>query len=422
MLFSYIDIVTISERDYKIDLYLASKEKLTLSGLGYQYEDFLRELFKFRNELLLKYMLMEETLVQAGFEAQFKWLDTKGQTTQTGNCEIRLYETALVVLPQKSDPIRFPYCYLSQTSKMDYRLLLTNEFGEKLELSMLGEKFDALASGLSNAFNKMILRSQVTIKELVPEANPAVVQKLAILMKDGRAAKRKDIEQLSPNLWHRLVKKIEEAGLAKEYGFLENKALKEQMHLGVKRGLMDDLTGSYVWLLIPMVNSEGKLSNAVALEAITIYKSNTEKTETPPENTENEENAEEQDTSETETYAGGKATYFFKILGRSDFVKTNAEEVAVQFDDFMKNINRCLMDINFRREPIYLSEDKLDRPKYVQYRYSVAKLPSLKTLRSQFIGRVIHSSLDQWKSAIDSLLDFNANNKDDSAKWKKGVE
>jgi hypothetical protein len=81
-----------------------------------------------------------------------------------------------------------------------------------------------------------------------------------------------------------------------------------------------------------------------------------------------------------------------------------------------------MVDINFRREPIYLSEDKMDSPKYVQYRYAMAKLPSLKTLRSQLIGRIIHSSFDQWKSDVDSLLDFNANSKDDSAKWKKGIE
>ena len=104
MLLSYIDIVGISEGDYKIDLYLSSNEKLQLSGLGYEYEDFLRELFRFRNELLLKYMLMEESLVKAGFEAQFTWRDVNGNLNQKSTCEVRLYETALVVLPQKARP------------------------------------------------------------------------------------------------------------------------------------------------------------------------------------------------------------------------------------------------------------------------------------------------------------------------------
>jgi hypothetical protein len=36
MLFAYTDIVGISDYDYKVDLFLTSKEKLNLWGLGYQ--------------------------------------------------------------------------------------------------------------------------------------------------------------------------------------------------------------------------------------------------------------------------------------------------------------------------------------------------------------------------------------------------
>ena len=64
MLFAYTDIIGISDYDYKVDLFLTSKEKLNLWGLGYQYEDFLFQLFKLRNELMLKYLLMEEKLLK----------------------------------------------------------------------------------------------------------------------------------------------------------------------------------------------------------------------------------------------------------------------------------------------------------------------------------------------------------------------
>ena len=70
-LFSYTDIIGISEREYRIELFLTSKETLELSGLGYHYEDFLSELFRLRNGILLKYMLMEESLIKSGFNAQF---------------------------------------------------------------------------------------------------------------------------------------------------------------------------------------------------------------------------------------------------------------------------------------------------------------------------------------------------------------
>ena len=92
MLLAYTDIVEISEYDYKVDFFLISKEKLNLCGLGYEYEDFLFQLYKFRNEQMLKYLLMQESVFQAGFEAQFTQFDVDGQIGKTGSCELRLYD------------------------------------------------------------------------------------------------------------------------------------------------------------------------------------------------------------------------------------------------------------------------------------------------------------------------------------------
>ena len=155
---------------------------------------------------------MEESLITAGFNAQFSWFDSKGQINQSGNCELRLYENALLILPQKNEPIRVPYCYVSQTSKIEYSVVLNTEFEERFEFSKLGEKFDAFGKSLSDALNKMMLRSQTTIKEMIPETDPLKTYKLAALMKDGRAAKRKDIDTLSTDLWRRLIKRAGEAG------------------------------------------------------------------------------------------------------------------------------------------------------------------------------------------------------------------
>jgi hypothetical protein len=401
MLFSYADMIEIYSYNYKIDLFFASKEKLNLGGLGYQYEDFLFHLFKLRNELLLKYLLMEESLLQAGFEAQFIRLGSNGQMTQTGNCEIRLYDTALVVLPQKGEPIRLPYCYISQVNKTDYKLTVASEFGEKMEFSMLGEKFDPLGKALSEAYNKMMLRTQENIKELVPDADPTTVHKLASLMKDGRASKRKDIEQLSPDFWHRLTKRIEKAGISIEYEFLNSRTSRDQVCVGLKRGLMGDLTGFYTWLLVPLRDSgSGRLSNTIALEAFTIQNSSQGK--------------------EEQTSATAGATYFFRVIGRKEYTQAKDEDLIRELENFTKNINRYMIDINFRREPIYISEDQLENTKYIQYRFAIAKMPSLRILRSLFIGRVIHSSPDRWKNDVTSLLVFNAKSLDDTEKWKKG--
>jgi hypothetical protein len=422
MLFAYTDIIGISDYDYKIDLFLTSKEKLNLWGLGYQYEDFLFQLFKLRNELTLKYLLMEESLLQGGFEAQYTQYDLKGQTNQTGNCEIRLYDNALVILPQKSDPIRLPYCYVTNLNKQDYKITVTNEFLEKIELNRLGQNFDPLAKALSDAINKMILRTQQTIKQLIPEATPITINKLANLMKDGRAAKRKEIEELSPDFWRRLAKRIDEAGISAEYEFLNSLSAKDQVCVGIKRGLMGDLTGIYTWMLFPLFNpGTDRLSNTIALEAFNTpeneEKSKEQKTENSYSETE-QENSQPPD--EAPKPATTMATYFFRAIGRREYSQNKDEDLTNSLDSFMKNINRSMIEINFRREPIYLTDDQLESTEYTQYRFAVAKIPSLKTLRNQFIGRVIHASQEQWKTDVTSLLAFNTKSIDDSEKWSKG--
>jgi hypothetical protein len=412
LLFAYTDIIGISDQDYQIELFLTSKEKLNLWGLGYQYEDFLFQLYKFRNELLLKYLLMEEALIQSGFEAQFAMFDSTSQIAQTGNCEIRFYETALLILPQKNEPIRIPYCYMNSLSKQDYKLTITDEYSEKIELTKIGQNFDPVAKTLSDALNRMILRTQQNVKELIPEATPMEISKISALMKDGRAAKRKELEMYSSDFWPRLTKKIDEAGLTAEYEFLNSISVRDQVSVGIKRGLMGNLTGTYTWLLFPLVDTATKkLGNTIAMEAFN-NDEHTGQTDVEGEQTEQSE--------EQKKPAATGATYFFRIMSRKEYSQIRDDTLAQELDRFIKSINRAMIEVNFRREPIYLSENQLQSTEYTQYRFAIAKIPSLRSLRNLFVGRVIHSSLEQWQNDATSLLAFNNKSVDDNEKWNKG--
>jgi hypothetical protein len=414
LLFSYTDILGIAEGDYKLDLFLTSKDVLSLSGLGYRYEDFLFNLYRLRNELLLKYLLMEESLLKAGFEARFSSFDDKNQLNQTGQCELRLYDTALLVLPQKNDPIRIPYCFVSQFAKDDYRLLLSNEFGERYEFSMLGEKFDAFQRNLSDAFNRVVVRSQTIIKDLFPESDPAKTHKLATLMRDGKAAKRNDIDPLMPELWPRITRLAAEAGLTREFNFLENSSWKEQIHVGIKRGLMGELSGDYIWFLFPLCDPKTSEFNGIfAQEAFSITKNEKEGKDSieqaePELESEDEKTTEGvENKSERGPKTSGRATYFFKIPTSPNNMNASGKISTSELDRFVKDVNRCMIDINFRREPIYLSQEDLTNPKYERYRYATARIASLKMLRDHFIGRVPHLTFDRWKNNVSNLLALN---------------
>lgn len=387
LFFSLRDILEISEGDYKIHLALSSKEKLILFNLGYRYEDFLRILSKLRNEILLKDMLMHETLRKSGVEAEFIYFDENGNEKQKGKCEPRLYETALVIIPEKGELIRIHYSDILEIQEEDFALAITTDFGEKYVFSKMGSQFDSFTKTLSDLMNELSLKVQSSLKELLPKADPFVIRRAAKFMKEGKAAKRSDLESVSPELWEELEKKLEVAGIKEEYEFLKSLAQKEKMCIGLKRGLLGDLTGEYIWFFIPIYSTNpGEPGNAVAMEAVS-------------------------------GEGGGKATYFFRIVSRKDYPNfTNIEDLHRETDDFIKRMNRCMLAINFRREPIYLPDERLKEPQYQKYQFAIAKIPALRELRQLFIGRVIHSSPEQWKKDVLDLLKFNVSMQDDDAK------
>lgn len=385
------DILRIWEGDYEVHLAFTSNEELVLRDLGYRYEDFLNHLSKQRNEVLLKDMLMDESVKVAGMGAHFVYLDESGQKVAEGQCEPRLYETGLVILPERGDPVRFPYGDIVDFSAEDYLLTISTEFAEKVVLSQMGRQFDSFCKAISEAMNALSLKVQSALKELLPQSDPAVIRRASRLMREGRAASKHDIEAISPQLWKQLESRLEAYGIKDTYDFLRSLSQEEQVCIGVKRGLMGDLTGEYVWFLIPIYSADpAKPGNAIAMEAAS------------------EEN-------------GGKATYFFRMVGRGEYSDLGGlKDMGERALPVIKKINRCMLAVNFRREPIYLPEEKLDDPRYSRYRFSIQRLPALQDLRRLLIGRVIHATPEQWKKDVADLLKFNTASSSDDDKWKKG--
>jgi hypothetical protein len=386
----YRDIVELSEGDYRIQLNLTSNEKLILFNLGYRYEDFLRELNRLRNAVLLKDMLIDEKLRKSEVEASFQYLDEDNEELRKGKCKLRVYETSIVVIPEKGEIFRIPYSDVSKIHEEDYTLIVSTEFGEKIIFSMIGAQLNPVKKALSDMMNELSEKTQNSLKKLLPEANPSVIRRAARFMKEGKAAKRSDIESVSPSLWLELEKKLSTLGVKDEYDFLKSLSQPDKLCIGLTRGLMGDLTGEYIWFLMPIYSVDPeKPGNAIAMEAAT-------------------------------GEGGGRATYFFRIVSRKDYsLYENLEDLHSEVDRVLKLINRCMLEINFRREPIYLPDERLDEPRYSRYKHAFQKLPSLRILRQLFIGRVIHLSNEQWKEDVLDLLRFNLSTQDDDIKWKK---
>lgn len=389
------DINLIETENYRITLPMFSKEKLILFNLGYCFEDFQRVLSDLRNEVIIKDLLMNETVRKPDVNMEFTCTDEKGNEKQKGSAKIRLYETGMVIIPQKGEVLRVVYSDIISVSEEKYTIKVGTEQGEQFLFEKMGSEFDPFLKQFSDIYNELQTKAVSSLKALYPAIDSVSLRRVAVIMREGKAAERADIEAINSRLWQELEKKITSAGLNDSYTFLKELGRQEKIAIGFKRGLMGDLTGEYIWFLVPIYGTVEKgYGNAIAMEA----------------------------TEATGEESAGKATYFFKMVSRKDYSTFKSpEQLDSEVDKLIKTINRCMLDINFRREPIYLPDERLDDVDYIKYKIALQRIPSLQLLRNLYTGRVIHASPEQWKNDVMELLKFNMITQDDSTKWKKSL-
>jgi hypothetical protein len=102
----------------------------------------------------------------------------------------------------------------------------------------------------------------------------------------------------------------------------------------------------------------------------------------------------------------GRATYFFRLLDPAQAGQlSDPARASVAMDAAVRRLNRVLGMLNFRRRPIYLSDDELERdPQFHRYAIAARRIPELREVRAAFLGRAIHSSYDAWKTQVAAVL------------------
>ena len=391
--YSLRDISSINPGDYRFELVFVNGEKLEVSELGLKYEDVLREINKQLKAVGLKDRLVDESNRLKGIKAGFEYLSSEGKPLQSGSAEIQIYETSLAILPELSGMIKIRLSEIIAVQEGDYSLQIKTESGQQVILNQMAGKYDTVIRELSAAMQSLSQTTQAFIKDIDPSLTPAVVRGLGKLIGDGRAVAKQAIDDAAPSFWRCVELRYQAAEMKDYLNYLLSKGNKEAIYLGVKRGLMGDESGDYLWCLVPFYSTDSKQpGNAIAMEAVSS----------------NEDS--------------GRATYFFRITGRKEYPACQSMEELKQLTAAtVKVINQAMLAINFRREPIYLEEAKLIKETR-DYRYSVTAIPELKVLRDLFIGRVIHSSPEQWTLDVQELLQFNLSAKDDTLKWIKPTE
>jgi hypothetical protein len=102
----------------------------------------------------------------------------------------------------------------------------------------------------------------------------------------------------------------------------------------------------------------------------------------------------------------GRATYFFRLVDPARASElSDPGKAGPMVDSAVRRLNLVLAMLNFRRRPIYLSDDELAMdPRFHRYAIAARRLPEVREVRASFLGRALHSSLEAWQNQVAAIL------------------
>jgi hypothetical protein len=373
----YTEARGIRTENYRVEV-STETGPITLQALGAKYDNFALRLTDAWAESLANALLMDESVTI--YESRARYSLDNGTAQSTGTCRARIQPASLLLLFNNNPPIRIPYSMLKSYSSEAYTIKLQSQVA--IELSQMGQNQKYFYEKLTGAIRAVEQDSLDTVRQQIPTLGFVQLQSAAQLMDEGKAAKRKNLDRISPDCWTILERQIAQSSLSESYGRLITIGLP----ILAATGFHKTVDNVYIWFVVPILGTPITGGNTLAMEIV----------------------------SET-----GHATYLYWIVPRSKFATTSPETFNQEADRMIDIINDAMIASSFRREPIYLTDEQLETASYSKYLFAAKNLEPLKFLREHYYARIIHSTPEQWKNDLTEALLFNTGANDDHLRWSK---
>jgi hypothetical protein len=367
------DLDGVLAADYEIRLPLYTSNTIVLRQLGKAYETLSGDLLQAYRQRTLECLLLEDLQEVARFNGSFE-LAVAGARPRAGAAELRLFQSNLAVLPEASQGFQWRLADVdSITFDKDNYAVELRSGQDVLKAGKLAKRTEEFASGVKDAISALVTRSAQALRSAFPFLNPDEIQATAKLLREGHAASVAQLAAINSKFPAALAANAVDHDLMPYYDDLLARTAQDALYAGFKLIRAEDsdsenetpgghaslpdgnLAGpqTLYWFYFPVGG------NIVAWEA---------------------------------SSAGGRATYFFRPA------ETTLEAA-------LRKLDRVLGMVNFRRRPIYLSDDELERdPKFHRYAIAARRIPELREVRAAFVGRAIHSSLEAWQGQVKAIL------------------
>ena len=402
------DLDAVIAADYELRLPLYTGSVVLLRQFGKAYETLCHDLLEAYRQRTLQCLLLEDLKEIARFDGSFE-LDVSTTSAPTvpraGAAEFRLFKSNLTVLPVASQGFQWRLADVDSVTFDPATYEVTLRAGQDvLKAGKLAKRTEEFTASAKDAVSALATRSAQALHSAFPFLTPDQLQVTAALLREGHSASVARLTAISPKFAAGLAANAVDHDLKPYYDDLLAWTAKDAIFAGFKLILPEDSGNSesgagnetddagdsssgsgrcapdidaggletLYWFYFPIAGKNGP-ANLVAWEA---------------------------------SSRGGRATYFFRLVdaAREADLADPARSLAI-LKAALRRLDRVLGMLNFRRRPIYLSDDELVRDaKFHRYAIAARRIPELREVRSAFVGRAAHSSLEAWRGQVKAIL------------------
>jgi len=403
------DVETCTAGDYELTLALHTGARLQLTRFGKLFSNLSRDLTAAWRDRTVRCLLLEDLREVARFDATV--VLSGGVRTCAGPAEVRLFGSNSAVLPTVGPPFQWRLAEVSAWRFDEAAYVVNLERGaERLAIGKLGRRTGEFARVLRETLDQLAARGAQALRDLFPFLTPEQLAGAARLLPEGGTAALAGLKALDARTENALAANVVDAGLKPYYEQLAARAVSDSARVGFKllreeaedsgregegaevgdapapASAEDDSAAGgaaeegderakdvIYWFFFPLRSGSGGYANAAAWEA---------------------------------TSVGGRATYFFRLLPPEQAeVLKDPPRAVVAVEGALAELNRALVLLNFRREPVYLPGEALEtQPRFRRYAIACRKLPELRRLRAAFLGRAIHTTVEAWGKQVEEIL------------------
>ena len=378
---AWADVVKIDFSDYVARIWTKTSEYV-ISKLGLNGEPFYNHMLAAYGDKVRACLFVKESpVVKAKGDVSVNELTP----LFLRGVPVEVYEDCIISLPNDLTARRMPLSFVNGFADKDFTISLSTLDGKRADYSKLGYEHDPVLKAIQDGMRTLKAELTSQVEELDPLATDEQVAQLSRFMPGGLAAPMGLIRGMAPSFASALEAKIAESRAAETYKIFQEISDPDAVCVGFKRGSF--ASG---------IEGIGKIGEVLS----------------SLQGAESAENADTNDATQNSGYmlwiaapspAGNSCAVEF-AGAENESAATFVYRFEGSWDAFRLKLGMALEAIDWKREVIRLTAEELGKSENDLYRMAEDRNESLRFVRSSFVGRAIHRSMESWKSQVTELL------------------